>query len=142
MTKKRQKHRPGFTATGTAAQYLPPGDETDEIMRLIRLGVAFRAQHGGKRPGPLANLILDCAKRAGAPYSFPRLLDELELDAARRELHGVAGSPIEKVDRVWQLLTVHLPKRGRVQVPFGTIQNHLTAARKSLLAEITVSAKS
>lgn len=123
------------TATGTAAQYLPDGDETAEIMTLIRLGQRFQENHVGKRPGPLAHLILDCARRAGPPYSFAKLLDELELSAARRELHGVAESPVEKVDRVWQLMTVHLPKRGRVQVPFRTIQNHLTASKKILLAE-------
>lgn len=130
---KKSLFKGGATATGMTMSYLPPGDAAAEILTLIRLGEAFRAQHAGKRPGPLAHLVLDCARRGGPPYTFARLLDELELAAARRELHGEAASPVEKVDRVWQLLTVHLPKRSRVQVPFGTIKNHLSAARKILL---------
>lgn len=102
-------------------------------MALIRLGMVFRAQHTGKRPGPLAHLIFDCAKRAGPPHTFARLLDELELAAARRELDGPQAAPIEKVDRVWQIITIHT-KKGREQISFGTVRNHFTKARKILLA--------
>lgn len=130
---RKSPFKAGATATGTAAQHLPPGDERDEIMVLLRLGADFRANHVGKRPGPLAHLIFDCARRAGPPYTFARLLDELELAAARRELHGVAASPVERVDRVWEQVTIHLPKQGRVQVPFSTVRNHMTKAKKILL---------
>lgn len=128
--------KPGFTATGMAASYLPDGDESAEILTLIRLGQKFQAQHTGKRPGPLAKLVLDCARRGGPPFTFAKLLDEMELSAARRELHGEAASPVEKVDRVWQLVTIHLPKQGRVQKPWSTLQNHFTAAKKNLVDEI------
>jgi hypothetical protein len=126
--------KPGFTATGMAAKYLPPGAECDELLTLIRLGQRFRMNHVGKRPGALSRLICDCARRGGPPFTFEKLLGELELGAARRELHGEAASLVEKVDRVWGLATVHLPKRGRVQVPFSTLRNHLTQAKNILLA--------
>lgn len=126
------------TATGTAVRHIPPGELRDEILVLLRLGVKFKAQQVGKRPGFLARLVLDCARRAGPPYSFKQLLDELELEAARRELNGEKASPVEKIDRVWQLITIHAPKRA--QIPFGTIRNHLTHAKKTLQAEIHGSA--
>ena len=115
--------------------HLPAGPERDEILGLIRLGAHFKAQQVGKRPGLLARLVLDCARRAGPPYSFAQLLDELALEAARRALHGEQASPVEKVDRVWQLATIHLPKHGGVPVPFKTLQNHLTTAKIILRAE-------
>jgi len=123
-------------AVGVLMRYVPAGPERDELIETVRIGIIFKQQrHAGKRPGPLARLVLDCAKRAGPPYAFAQLLDQLELEAARRELHGEKASPIEKIDRIWLLATVHLPKRGRVQVPFKTLQNHLTAARKWLRNE-------
>lgn len=124
------------TATGTAAHYIPAGPKRDELLGLVRIGIKFKQQHAGKRPGCLAHLVLDCARRGGPPYSFEQLLDELELEAARRELDGEGASPVEKIDRVWQLATVHTPARGRVQVPFATLRNHLTYAKKCLRAEI------
>jgi hypothetical protein len=106
-----------------------------DLTPLARLGAKFKAQQVGRRPGALSRLVLDCARRAGAPYSFAQLLDELSLEAARRELHGERASPVEKVDRIWELLTWHT-KKCRVQTPFGTVRNHLTAARKNLKAEL------
>jgi len=125
------------TATGLLVRYIPAGPKRDELMELVRIGSKFeRQQHIGKRPGCLAQLVLDCAGRTGPPYSFAQLLDQLELEAARRELDGERASPIEKVDRIWQLVTVHLPGQGRVQKPFKTLQNHLTDSKKKLRAAI------
>ena len=125
------------TATGLLVRYVPAGPKRDELLALVRIGIKFGPQQRiGKRPGCLAQLVLDCARRAGPTYSFAQLLDQLELEAARRELHGEQASPVEKVDRVWQLATAHLPKRGRVQVPFKTLQNHLTDSKKKLRAAI------
>lgn len=121
--------------TGALVRYVPKGPEQDELLGLVRMGVYFKANHIGKRPGALSRLILDCTRRAGPPYTFARLLDELSLDAARRELHGERVSPVEKVDRIWELVTIHLPRRGRVQVPFATMRNHLTRAKKIIKAE-------
>jgi hypothetical protein len=60
-------------------------------------------------------------------------LYELELEAARRELAGEKASPIEKVDRIWEVLTYHDPKKGRMQMPFGTLRNQLTQAKKQII---------
>lgn len=119
-----------MSAIGYLVDNLPDGPERDELLELVRIGMRFRNQHIGRRPGPLAQLVQACARRAGQPYSFEQLLEELERDAARRALYGETASPVEKVDRVWQLATIHLAKRGRVQVPFGTLRNHLTTAKK------------
>lgn len=126
------------TTTGWCNAHLPRGKRRDEALTLIRLGAKFQASQIGKRPGLLSRLVLDCARRAGPPYSFAQLLDELEREAARRELHGEAASPIEKVDRIWQLVTIHVKQR-RVQVPFATLRNHLTAAKIKLRADIPAS---
>ncbi len=124
------------TATGWADAHLPRGRRRDEILGLIRLGATFKAQQCGKRPGVLSVLVLDCARQAGPPYTFAKLLDQLELAAARRELHGEVANPVEKIDRIWQLVTVHLPRRGRVQVPFASLRRHLTTAKNNLRADI------
>lgn len=121
-----------FTATGCAALYVPPGAKCEEILLLIRLGQRFRSQQVGKRPGTLSLLVLDCARRAGPPYSFDGLLCQLELLAVQREQEGERASPVEKVSRVWQLLTFHHPRTGRMQIPFSTLRNHLTNAKKIL----------
>jgi len=118
------------TATGYAAAYLPPGQMCDEILASIRLGQRFRSQQVGKRPGTLSMLVLVCARRAGPPYSFDQLIAELELEAARRDLYGEQASSIEKIDRVWMLATLHMPKHGRVQKTFATLRWHLTNAKK------------
>jgi len=123
------------SAIQTLLGYVPPGPELDELIELVRIGVKFKAQHAGRRPGPLSRLVLDCAKRIGPLCSFAQLLGQMESEAARRELHGAHASPIEKIDHTWQMATVHLPLRGRVQVPFKTLQNHLTESKKKLRAE-------
>jgi hypothetical protein len=124
------------TATGYAHEHLPRGKKRDDILVAVRLGLKFKAQQCGKRPGVLSVLVLDCARQAGPPYTFAKLLDQLELAAARRELHGEVANPVEKIDRIWQLVTVHLPRRGRVQVPFASLRRHLTTAKINLRADI------
>ena len=121
--------------------YIPASSQRDELIDAVRIGIKFKLQHDGKKPGALSRLVIECARRAGPPYSFEQLIEEMELSAARRDLHGEQASPIEKIDRIWQLATIHLPKRGRVQVPFGTVRNHLTRAKKILCAEFTPTAK-
>lgn len=129
------------TTTGKLTCYVPEGPDRDLFLGLLRLGESFSEQQVGKRPGKLAQLVLDCARRAGPPYSFKQLLCELDLMAMRRRLFGEHVSPVEKIDHGWQLATIHLPKEGRRQVPFGTLLNHLTAAKKKLKTEFTDTAK-
>lgn len=111
-------------ATGT------PASDRDELLVLIRLGVKFRAQHTGKKPGFLACYLADLAKRINGPLTFDSLLLELRYQARVREVQGAAASPVEKVDAQWELLTYHDPRRGRLQMPFGTLRNHLTTLKK------------
>lgn len=125
---------PFFTTTGDAAEYLPPaGQARDDLLNLVRLGLSFRAQQAGKRPGALAGLVLDRARRAGPPYSFAQLLDELETDAA--QVGADVCSPCDSVNRVRELAVFHLPCRGRAEVPFGTLRRHLTTAKIILKSE-------
>lgn len=118
------------TATGTLARLVPPGPELDELLGLVRIGVAFKAQrHVGKRPGALANLILDCARRAGPPYRFESVLVELAFAAQRRALLGDRSSIVLDVDKRDEVVTIS-ESRGSREVPFKTLQNHLTTAKK------------
>lgn len=120
--------KPGFTATGTVAACLQPGAELDEILTLIRLGVAFRAQHAGRKPGFLHNYIVGLVARMPKP-TFDNLLAELDLAAARRDA-GDDREPIERVSRSWQIMTYHDPKKGEARVTFGTLRNYMTIGKK------------
>ena len=125
------------TATGYAAQHLPPGPQCDEIMVTLRVGLKFQQQQHGRRPGFLHRYIAGIVASTAAPATFDGLLEELELEATRRATDGEAA-PIETVNRVWELVTYHRPRRGRLQVAFGTLRNYFTAARKE---EFTGTAK-
>lgn len=115
------------TATGVAAAYIPPGKQRDQVMYLIRLGLPFRAQHVGRRPGFLHHYICGIVAGMEKP-TFTNLLAELDLAAARRDAGG-DREPIERVSRSFQLLTYHDPRAGRIQITFGTVRNYLTAAK-------------
>lgn len=119
-------------ATGTLFNLLPPGEERDTMLGLIRLGITMRLQQGGKRPEYLRRYITELVATMPKKATFNDLLDELSLCAARRDLYGVLASPIEKVDRVWEVLTYWHPKRGRIQVQFESLENTLTKAKSSL----------
>jgi hypothetical protein len=113
-------------ATGTTAT------DREELLLLVRLGVKIRAQHNGKKPEFLACYLADLAKRINGPLTFESLLLELRYQARVREVQGEAASPIEGVDLAFDLLTYHHPRRGRLQMPFGTLRNHLTRVKKDL----------
>ena len=94
---------------------LPPSPEREEVISLIRLGISFQKHHRvGKRPGPLKAYLLKVTARIETPLTFDRLLEELELEAVRRNMYGTAASPVEKVDRVFELVTYHHPRAGRL----------------------------
>ena len=129
-----------ITTTGAAAEYLPPsGQARDEILGLVRLALPFAAQHRGKRPGALAQLVLETARRCGSPYSFWQLIDALE-DAAAT--YGADGKGVvDGVNRVRETVGICLPGREYRDVPFGTLRRHLTAAKIILSEEIRTSPK-
>jgi hypothetical protein len=108
-------------------KHLPLGQDRDEVLRLVRLGATFQAQQAGKRPAFLANYLHDMLERTG-PLSFDDLLIELEREAWRRE--NGEETPIERVDRIWEMLTYHDPKKGRRQITLATLRNKLTKARR------------
>lgn len=103
-------------------KHVPDGPERDELLGLVRLGVTFRSQHCGRRPGFLTTYLRDLAATL-TKRSFEALLLELELAAVRRDVHGETASPIERVCREWEVVTYHDPKHGRRQVTFKTLRN-------------------
>ncbi|PTR16966.1 hypothetical protein C8R31_101119 [Nitrosospira sp. Nsp2] len=112
---------------------LPPSPQREEALSLIRLGLSFQKHHRvGKRPGPLKAYLLEVTARIETPLTFDRLLDELELEAARRNIYGTEASPIEKVDRVWEVIVFHHPRAGRQSLTFKTIRNKLTWCKLNL----------
>ena len=106
-----------------------PGDA--ELLELVKLGLRFKKNQSGGKPRYFSKYLVSIINGIKKP-TFKNILHELELESARRELHGEKASPVEKVDRIWELVTYHDPKKGRVQMPFGTLRNHLTKAKKKL----------
>ncbi|SFU77742.1 hypothetical protein [Nitrosospira multiformis] len=114
-------------------ELLPASPERDEVLSVVRLGLSFQQQQRiGKRPGFLKGYLLKLLPTIEGAVTFDRLLAELELEAARREMYGTEASPIEKVDRVWQIVTYHHPKTGRQQLTFKSIMNKLSWCKSNL----------
>jgi hypothetical protein len=112
---------------------LPPSPEREEILTLVRLGLSFQKQQIiGKKPGFLKDYLLKLIPTIEGPVTFDLLLHELGMEAARRDMYGEEASPIEKVDRVWQLVTYHHPRTGRQQLTFKSIRNKLSWCKKEL----------
>ncbi len=119
--------------TGRLVMLLPPGEECDEMLGLVRMAVKFKRQQCGRRYGRLHTYIVEVVSAIKGPVTFEVLLDELELAAARRELQraSASASPIEKVDRVYEEVTFHDPRAGRKKVAFGRLRNIFTEAKKA-----------
>jgi hypothetical protein len=117
------------TATGYAYEHLPRGKRRDEVLVLIRVGLKFKQQQAGRKPDYFSHFLAALVPTLSRP-AFAALLDALELQAARRDLYGTAVSPIEKVDRVFEMLTYHDPRRGRLQITLATLRNRFTSAKK------------
>jgi hypothetical protein len=122
-----------MSCTGYAAEYLPPGPERDECLGLIRIGVKFASQHNGSKPGYMHRYLLGLVGGMEGDLSFDRLLLELRFEARKRDLLGDDRSPIERVDESFEVLVWHDPRRGRRQMPFGTLRNAWTVVRKKVL---------
>ena len=114
---------------------LPPSPEREELLGLVRLGLAFQKQHIGRRPGALKQYLLQLVKKMDGAVTFENVLDELELEAVRREQQGATANPVEKIDRVWELVTFYHPQKGRQQLTFKTIKNSLTWCKINLTAK-------
>lgn len=129
LTQCESDSRP--TATGYCAAHLPAGPQSDEIIDLLRTGVAIQAQWIGRRPGPLARLVRRLAGEHKG-MSFEQLLTWLHVESQKREHLGESASCVESVNRAWQLVTYHNDAKIRVQVGFAHVGNLLSAARKEI----------
>lgn len=112
------------------SQALPDGGERDALLELLRIGSAFKTQHQGRKPGYLRQYI-HCLVEELETRSFEGLLRELEYRALMRSLQGERSSPIEKVDRSFELITWHDPRHGRSQTTFKRVANIAQLRRKS-----------
>ncbi len=99
---------------------LPPGPRRDELLRLVRIGQAFKAQQCGRRQGFLARYVGELVAKL-EHRTFEALLVELEYQAACRAIDG--ASPIERVSRDLEIVVFHDPKHGRQTVTFKTVRN-------------------
>ncbi|SEO37237.1 hypothetical protein SAMN05216404_11925 [Nitrosospira multiformis] len=116
-----------MSITSYIEQTCPPSPEREEVLTLVRLGLSFQKQQRiGKRPGFLKGYLQELLPKIEGPITFDRLLHELELEAARRDMYGEEESPIEKVDRVWETVVYHHPKTGRQLLSFKSIRNKLS----------------
>ncbi|PTR14466.1 hypothetical protein C8R31_106139 [Nitrosospira sp. Nsp2] len=112
---------------------LPPSPEREEILTLVRLGLSFQQQQRiGKRPGFLKDYLQELLPKIEGCITFDRLLQELELESARRDIYGEEESPIEKVDRVWEIIIYHHPRTGRQQLTFKSLRNKLSWCKANL----------
>ena len=118
------------SATGYAAENLPPGEQTNQIITLIRLGAVFRSHHVGRRRGFLHRYIDGIVARMVPPVTFDRLLAELEMEAVRRSADDGERIPIERVSRSFEIVKLHDPKHGEQQITFGRLKNILTESKR------------
>lgn len=115
--------------TGRLYSLLPEGPERDELLGFARLGVDMKRQHVGKRPEFLQQYIQELVDQEVKKPSFAELLIILEAEAYRRDRQN-DHSPIEKVDRTWEILTYHDDHKRRRQVAFETVRNKLSRCNK------------
>jgi len=110
---------------------MPPGAELAAIIKLLRTGQKFLAQQRGRKAGFLRNHLAAIMKRDPAPGNFEEMLEQLELDAVRRDRDGESAGPVHRVDRVWELVTYQHPKKKcEVKATFKTLRNIFTDCRK------------
>ena len=105
----------------------------DQIMVLIRLGAKFAPNHhAGGHPGFLRQYITGIVATMEPPITFERLLGELEIQAARRNLAGTGDDlpPVESVNRAREEITYHAKKKERT-ARFSYLRNIFTRAKEA-----------
>lgn len=108
--------------TEILAAALPAGYEREQLMELVTIGAAFRDQQRGRRPGFLRRYV-EATVSTLTERTFDALLVELELQAMRRNVLGAKSSPIERVDRAFEIVTWHDPRHGERQTSFKRFRN-------------------
>lgn len=115
--------------TGYAAQHLPPGAETESVLRIIRLGVKFDKREG-RQPGYLHKYITNLVGQIPQKPTFEKLLTALELEAINRDQGE--KSPVERVSRSFEFVRYHDPRHGEQDVSFRMLREYLTIAKKEI----------
>jgi hypothetical protein len=118
------------------AELLPPGAERDEVLELVRIGLAFRAHQAGRHPGFLYRHVAQIVERLGPRVTFDSLVSELQLEASRRDEGG--AEPVERCSRSSEVVTYHDPRHGRRHARFGTLRNLLTRAKREARLKIQI----
>ncbi|MGB4248544.1 MAG: hypothetical protein WBJ75_12575 [Pseudohongiellaceae bacterium] len=129
-TRMRQLREIAKQACLTVLRHVPPGSERDVVLDYIKFAAPFKNQHVGRRPGELRAIVLQLLQNAGKPYTFEKLLREMEYEAIKRG-NGFP-SRIDEVDREMKLVIVDLPRVGTVERKFSAILRHFYAAKNIL----------
>ena len=115
------------TATGYCAEYLPEGAARDEALGLIRIGLKFQTQQCGRRPDALTRYIIGLVRQL-PQATFAALVEKLEAESTRHD-YGAGECVCSKVNRIHEAITFWHPKRGTVEIHFGTLRNKFTKAK-------------
>lgn len=117
-----------MSATGYLFDNLPDGPERDELLGLIRVGLAFRGQQCGRKPDQITNYIADLVSKLSKPTNAA-LLERLE-SASTKHDYGANEVAVVLVNRVFEVVQFHHPRRGTVEISFKRLQNVMTIAKK------------
>jgi hypothetical protein len=109
------------TATGCLSLYVHDAEDLEKLLGIVRLGVAIKAQHVGRRPGFLRCYLQQVFEDMHGDVTFERFIDRLENSILE------PGSPIEIVKRKFLFLTYFHPKEGRKECTFKTLENYLSS---------------
>jgi hypothetical protein len=136
---QRQRSTKAMSATGFASAHLPDSPEKDEILGMVRIVTAWRANHCGRRPGPVHRYLCEVASGLGDNLSF----DALVLDLRFRLLRGhgndsnSADMILDDVDTAEQTVTWCEPWKDCYTMPFSTLRNKWTKVRKLKLSTVS-----
>jgi hypothetical protein len=122
-----------MTCTGYAAKHLPPGEESDEIIHMVRMVAAWRENQCGRRPGAVHNYLCEVADALGDNLSFDALILELRFRLLRG--HN-ADLILDDVDTGAETVTWCEPGKDCYTQPFSTLANKWTRVRKIKLPTV------
>ena len=131
---QRQKLTKSMTATGFASAHLPDSPEKDEILGMCKIVTAWRANHCGRRPGPVHRYLCEVADGLGDNLSFEGLVLELRY----RLLRGHdADMILDDVETAEQVVTWCEPGKPCYTMPFSTLRNKWSIVRKIKLSKLS-----
>lgn len=117
-----------MTTTGFLVANLPASEDLNAALHIVRLCVKFQAQMNGRKPDAITRYLASLVRGLPKPVSFNALLEKLEAETAKHDV--VAGACVcSEINRVHQLAAFFHPKRGTIDVPFGTLRNKFTKAK-------------